>query len=153
MVYNSSEYSSDFVISKIENEPLETMFFKIDDGNSPASLFLEEQAAYTKAKQSESYGRNMCVYVMEKNNKNICAYVIPTKYNDAHNNDDAIIDCKNLAVSLLYKKWCLINKKSVQNPYKSKVFMHYIEDIGLMNSDYAVIVIEKEKGNLSCEHH
>ena len=128
MVYNSSDYNYDFVVPEIQKAPLNVMFFRQDRPNTVLS-FLESNSVYNETQRISGAGQTITVYL------------VPTKYNDEQ--WDTTVDCKNFAVQLLYEKWCVENEKPIQDPYKSKTFMEYIEGLGCMCSDYAVIMIKE----------
>lgn len=132
MIYNSIEYSHDFVISKIQNSPLGLLPFKENNTQQSALSTLCDELKYNEPQ------------VIHSGDKKIEVYIVPVKYN-LHNDDfNHRIDCCDFAINILYERWCKQNEKQIKKPYDSKTFMQYVEEIGLLSCDYAVILCQED---------
>lgn len=129
MIYNSSDYNCDLVISEIQNMPLRVLLFKEDKMHDSVLSNLCDETKYNEKQNISGLHKSLDVYI------------VPIRYNQ--HDDESInhrVDYCDFAINILYERWCIENDKQIKQPYTSKTFMQYIEEIGFLSSDYAVIM-------------
>lgn len=131
------------VMDKVSKIDFDTIVSKICDSEIGIVLLeADTKSIYDILSEKTTYEVRQGMYA---NGKHVTYHLYPLIYNKKENRDidSNIIHSRSNAILNIFKRWDELgyNQRHAKDPYSSKVFMKYLDEIEFLKADYMLLMV------------